>query len=477
MKIILSGGAANDANLDLSDESGSRKAACRFGSDHQFISRPLSPSQALNQPLSQSGFRNCPSCGNPTPADIAECINCGFRSLAAVVAERERMHTMSFVRALFTRARPFTFIFVGINLGVFVLMWLAGGMSLTASNPDVLEGFGAKVNSLIDGQQQYWRLVTCIFIHIGLLHLLFNNYALWILGQEIEQIYGSARFVLLYVAAGLAGSLSSYAFSPDAASAGASGAIFGLFGVMGTFAIRYRKEIPDAIRRDIIRRIVPIILINLAFGFSVSVIDNAAHIGGLVGGVLLALIVPYKRPGEVTTSVLWRVLQATCLALVLVSFVEAFRHYDGPRPSLSNLRTNPEARQRDERKEIGLLSEAAESFLESLQLFDANSPAKGKIADLGPALRAAQRGIDGIEGLRSPDARLELLRQQLLEVLNEQRAIIERYNRAGSKDWEATAAEKRRLVKKAIELGLLKNSEVQKTTRSAPPDVPVQNRS
>jgi rhomboid protease GluP len=354
-------------------------------------------------------------------------------------------------------------------------MWLAGGMSLTAANHEVLEGFGAKVNSLIDGQQQYWRLVTCIFIHIGLLHLLFNNYALWILGQEIEQIYGSARFVLLYVAAGLVGSLSSYVFSPNAASAGASGAIFGLFGVMGTFAIRYRREIPDAIRRDIIRRIVPIILINLAFGFSVSIIDNAAHIGGLVGGVVLALIVPYKRPGEVTTSVLWRVLQATCLAVVLVSFAEAFRQYNGPRPSLSNLRTNPEARQRDEQKEIGLLDEAAGLLPESINLFAANAPAEGKIADLGPALRAAQRGIDAIERLSSPNPRIELFRRQLLEVLNEQRAIIERYNRAGTKDWEATAAEEQRLIKRAIELGLIKNSEVQKTAQSASPAFTWQN--
>jgi rhomboid protease GluP len=386
-----------------------------------------------------------------------------------VVAERERMHTMRFVKALFTRQRPFTFIFVGINLGVFVLMWLAGGMSLTSANDEVLVGFGAKVNSLIDGQQQYWRLVTCIFIHIGLLHLLFNNYALWILGQEIEQIYGSARFVLLYVAAGLAGSLSSYVFSPNAASAGASGAIFGLFGVMGTFAIRYRKEIPDAIRRDIIRRIVPIILINLAFGFSVSIIDNAAHIGGLLGGALLALIVPYKRPGEVTTSILWRVLQASCLAVVLVSFVEAFRHYDGPRPSLSNLRVNPDSRQREEEREIGLINEAAEDFLESLRLFDAKPPVEGEIADLASSLRAAQRGIDSIEQLRASDSRNELFRQRLLDLLHEQRAIIERYNRAGLKDWNATATEERRLVQRAFDLGVLKNPEVEKTSHGAPP--------
>lgn len=332
---------------------------------------------------------------------------------------------------------------------------------MTAADPAVLIGFGAKVNSLIDGQQQYWRFVTCIFIHIGLLHLLLNNYALWILGQEIEQIYGSARFVLLYVAAGLVGSVSSYVFSADAVSAGASGAIFGLFGVMGTFAFKYRREIPDALRRDIIRRIVPIILINLAFGFSVSIIDNAAHIGGLLGGVLLALVVPYKRPGEVTTPGLWRAFQATCVAIVLVSFVEAFRHYDGPSPSLANLKTNPESRTREEIKSI---NDAAAALVESVNLFTATLQQKDESADASPALKSADRGIKRLEGLKSSDERIQMYRDRLWEVLTEQKAIIERFSNVRSRDWQLTAAEERSLVKKAKALGLIEDGELQDGT-------------
>ena len=400
----------------------------------------------MNQRTNQPGFRSCPGCGNLTPADNADCVHCGFRSLASVVAERERVNTVNFVRALFTRASPFTFVFVGLNLGVFVLMWMSGGMSLMAADDAALIGFGAKFNPLIDEQHQYWRLVTCIFIHIGFLHLIMNNYALWILGQEIEQIYGSSRFVLLYLTAGVVGSLSSYIVRPENLSAGASGAIFGLFGVMGTFAFRYRKEIPDALRRDIIRRIIPIILINLAFGFSVRFVDNSAHIGGLLAGVALALVVPYKRPGEVASARGWKVAEIVCLAIILISFIAVFRNYDGPRPSLANLRADPD---KANEQILDRINHAWAGFVDSLNLFDAIIESKDQTADLSPALRAAERGINDVEGLRSQDPRIVRIRGQLLELLGEHRAIIERHRKTNPKNWELTRAEEDALIEKA----------------------------
>jgi hypothetical protein len=269
-----------------------------------------------------------------------------------------------------------------------------------------------------------------------------NNYALWILGQEIEQIYGSSRFVLLYLTAGVVGSLSSYIVSPESLSAGASGAIFGLFGVMGTFAFRYRKEIPAALRRDIIRRIIPIILINLAFGFSVRFVDNSAHIGGLLGGVALALVVPYKRPGEVASARGWKVAEIVCLALIVISFVEAFRNYDGPRPSLANLRTNPEIANQKDRKRI---DDAGARLVDSLRLFKAVVDIKDQSADTSPALRAAESGIRDLEELRLQDPRIPHLR----EVLKEQKAIIERHEKANPKNWDLTGAEEDQLIEKA----------------------------
>ena len=295
----------------------------------------------LNPITPEHQSRECPACGTQTPAQSAACAHCGALSVEAAKAAHDEATETRFLRALFTRSNPFTMIFIGINVGVFVLMCLAGGLALMSVDPEVLRGFGAKQNDLIAEQHQYWRLITSIFIHIGVIHLLLNNYALWIIGQEIEQIYGSARFVVLYLVTGVIGSVGSYIFNPQATSAGASGAIFGLFGVMATFAFKYRKEIPALLSREIRRRVLPIIFINLAFGFSVRIVDNAAHIGGLLGGIALALAVPYMRPDEERTPLVWRVLQVICLLVILVSFVSAFRNYSGPPLSVSNVTRSP----------------------------------------------------------------------------------------------------------------------------------------
>src|SRR5712692_7044355 len=285
--------------------------------------------------------RICPACGLPTRADYPVCVHCGRTLFEADTADHKAAREHHFLRALFTRPNPFTFIFIGANVGIYVLMCLAGGIAVTSVDPAVLIGFGAKQNELITQQHQYWRLITSMFIHIGFIHLFLNNYALWIIGQEIERIYGSARFVILYLITGLLGSLGSFTFNPQATSAGASGAIFGLFGALAAFAFRYRKEIPEFLSREIKRRILPIIAINLIFGFSVRIVDNAAHLGGLLSGVALALVVPYKRPNERITPLMWRALQVVCLAVIFVSFTDAFRSYDGPPLRLSNLTRSP----------------------------------------------------------------------------------------------------------------------------------------
>ena len=357
---------------------------------------------------------------------------------------------MVFLEALFTRGRPFTYLIIGINLGVFFLMWLAGGMGVMGGNDELVVAFGAKVNSLIDAQHHYWRLVTCMFIHIGLLHLLMNNYALWILGQQIEQIYGSARYVFLYLASGLVGSLFSYTFKPLAASAGASGAIFGLFGVMAAFAFRYRREIPRALSRDIIRRIIPVIAINLLFGFLVSVVDNSAHIGGLIAGAALTLVVPYKRPGEERTGALWRMLQVASLAVIAISFVLAFRSYDGPRPSLANLAVSPESRSRP-------FDEANSRLVDSMNLFTELLGEKDERADLGPARQAADSGINTLKPLLEGDKSGTQRERRLMEVLTEQRAIIERFEKERPRNWSQATADETALIDRAKRYALIRH--------------------
>src|SRR5438128_6297447 len=205
---------------------------------------------------------------------------------------------LEFLQAVWTRRPTYTYVFFGLNIVVFVLMALAGG----STNQLTLMAFGVKSNPEI-AQGQWWRFVTPIFIHIGMLHLLFNSYALWIVGPQVEKLYGGARFVILYVLTGVAGVYGSYFYHPGTESAGASGAIFGLFGVLLVFGIRYRRSIPPFFKRAVGTGVLPVIILNLVIGFSIPAIDNSAHLGGLIAGALLALIVPFKKPGAETPAV------------------------------------------------------------------------------------------------------------------------------------------------------------------------------
>ena len=392
----------------------------------------------LNPITTETRFRECPACGNPTPAASVACAFCGALFAEADVAARETVNEDRFLRALFTRSNPFTMIFIGVNVGVFVLMCLAGGFAVTSVNPEVLRGFGAKQNNLIAEQHQYWRLITAIFIHIGIIHLLLNNYALWIIGQEIERIYGSARFVVLYLVTGVIGSVGSYAFNPQATSAGASGAIFGLFGVMATFAFKYRKEIPQRLSREIRRRVLPVIAINLVFGFSVRIVDNAAHVGGLLAGIALALAVPYMRPTERITPLLWRALQMVCLVVILISFVDAFRNYNGPQLTLSNLTRRPGSsvvtyfdRMEDGNRSLGESVKAVGAALES----------RSGTADVKPAIDSVERGIRAVMLAPRIDPQADQYRARLLELLTQQKNILSEFDQSSSKNRDKLSQE------------------------------------
>ena len=156
---------------------------------------------------------------------------------------------------------------------------------------NILIVMGAKVNSLID-KGQVWRLITCAFLHGGLIHIFFNMYALKILGPEIEYVYGKIKYLVIYLLSAIAASIFSYIFGPQSVSVGASGAIFGLFGAMLIFGIKHRKQMGKAYMMNILQ----VIFVNVIIGISSSNIDNAAHFGGLIVGALIALLLGERRP-------------------------------------------------------------------------------------------------------------------------------------------------------------------------------------
>lgn len=139
---------------------------------------------------------------------------------------------------------------------------------------------------------EYYRIITSMFLHYSLIHFTFNMYALYIIGSQLESFLGKYKYLFVYMISGISGSLLSMAFLQDSASLGASGAIFGLLGSLVYFGYHYRVYLGTVIKSQII----PLILINLLIGFTIPGIDNSAHIGGLIGGVLatIATGVKYK---------------------------------------------------------------------------------------------------------------------------------------------------------------------------------------
>lgn len=139
---------------------------------------------------------------------------------------------------------------------------------------------------------EYYRILTAGFLHANLIHLLCNMYALFILGSQLESFIGKFKFTIVYFFSAITASLMSMVFLKDGISVGASGAIFGIMGAILYFGFHYRVYLGNVIKTNLI----PVILINLAFGFMIDGIDNFAHIGGLCGGLLIniGLGVKYK---------------------------------------------------------------------------------------------------------------------------------------------------------------------------------------
>jgi len=176
-----------------------------------------------------------------------------------------------------------TYILVALNIIIFLL-------TLTPLENYILY-YGVNNRTLVIELNQYHRLLTSCFLHADFFHLFFNCYALYYIGSQIESFYGKGKYLAIYLLSGIIGGLLSICIH-DGLSLGASGAIFGLFGALVYFGYHYRLYLGTALRSQII----PVILLNLALGFVIPNIDVSAHLGGLIGGVLVSMAcgVPLK---------------------------------------------------------------------------------------------------------------------------------------------------------------------------------------
>jgi membrane associated rhomboid family serine protease len=227
------------------------------------------PSQETLVHCTRCGRPICPDCMTPAPVGH-HCPSC--------VAEARRSAPRRPIRL--RSPRSVTMTLLGINVAVFAITLLLG---LQGGRGEVLVRLGAMVPGLIvDGQ--YWRLITAIFLHANVLHLLLNAVGLSIFGNLVESVMGGGRMLGVYLVSGFVASAVSFAFgSPFTIGVGASGAIFGLLGTWLAFNLRRRQL---SLARSNIQGALLLIGINLAIGFAMPGIDNLAHLGGLGAGVL-----------------------------------------------------------------------------------------------------------------------------------------------------------------------------------------------
>ncbi len=226
---------------------------------------------------------------------------------------------------MMSRPVVLTWWFLGVNIALWLLakgygIWLGDqGLGSIYLNAEQLTFFtGMKVNEAIEGGA-WWRLLSSQYVHLDMMHLLLNCYGIFVLGRFLERCYGARRMLVLYVASGTVGSLASFLINPTPAG-GASGAVFGLVGGLVVFGIKYRKSLPPELSRALTVGLAPWVVLSVGVGFLDAIpMDNAAHIGGLVTGALIASVMASRlrqRESRWRQRGLW-VLSALVIAALI----------------------------------------------------------------------------------------------------------------------------------------------------------------
>ena len=237
------------------------------------------PDRETRVSCSSCGRPICPECMTPTPVGM-RCPECASQRTRVV---RNPTGTPSGFEAF-----PATSVLIAINVIVFLIEIAGGGGGLSAPSPNMIFNYGLAAPFISEGE--VYRLVTAGFLHASLFHIGFNMLLLFFLGRLLEPALGTPRFLVLYFASLLAGSLGALILEPNSIGIGASGAIFGLAGA--TFIIARGRGM-DALAGQI----GFLIVINLVFSFTARNISIGAHVGGLIGGVICALAIVAGEKG------------------------------------------------------------------------------------------------------------------------------------------------------------------------------------
>lgn len=251
---------------------------------------------------SRETYVRCTRCNRPICPDCMTAASVGHQCPECVAQGRrsQRPVRTAFGGSVAGRSGAATKTLVGLNVVVAVFSIATGGVSSIAggglggllgrSTPLTdwgsvlgLATYGGAVHGIAHGE--YYRLITAMFLHYGLLHLLLNMYALWLLGINLERALGPLRFTVLYLLAGLGGNVAAYLFAaPNTPTAGASTAVFGIMAAIFVILKRMRLSVAP---------IVPVIVINVIFTLTIPNISKSGHLGGLAVGAIVAAILAY----------------------------------------------------------------------------------------------------------------------------------------------------------------------------------------
>ncbi len=269
--------------------------------------------------------RMCPNCRALIDRDASACPFCGV----ATGPRRARASTPAgrILGGLIPIPSTATSVLVAVNVGIYALTWYltqtAASNELSAP-PDwggirgeVLVRLGAKFPLIFAGQ--WWRLVTAMFLHAGLLHIGMNLWCLIDLGPEVESLFSTTKFVVLYLVTGVTGFLLSLWWNPAGLSVGASGAILGLIGVL-IGASFHHGYLGKEYRGRLWRWVIYIFVLGLLSGMFGVGLDNAAHFGGLASGALLGYVVPEAEPATRAGENLWNTLAVLSVLIIAGSF-------------------------------------------------------------------------------------------------------------------------------------------------------------
>ncbi|HKS42989.1 MAG TPA: rhomboid family intramembrane serine protease [Blastocatellia bacterium] len=353
----------------------------------------------------------CQACRALVEASANPCPLCGKESVPARrVRTSATAESSSFI----------SFIILTINILLFVLMAVVEvksgrGAEAFVQSPSIgvlIDFGGLDIQSVAEGQ--WWRLVTYNFLHIGLMHLLFNSSALYQVGPQVEELYGSQKFIFIYMLTGVTSAVASFFF--NLGGAGASGAIFGLIGLMAVYGYRLGGSYGQAIMRQMLIWGA----IGFLFGFVVPNINNVAHAGGFIAGGCLGFVISPDAPATSRASLSWNAAAIACILVLASSFALAGKSYG-------------EIQEREVQKNYvlrlsDLIRDGQKAWNQSITALDS----KQDLPKIAESLKGVATNIDNIPQI---DERSTEIRKRIVESFNKRASAVE----SAGKDEKALA--------------------------------------